>query len=54
MLLKSLLVGDKDVTIKLGAWVINYTHVKQWNGIIHPCHNFNGGLVKPPLKLLHG
>ena len=29
-------------------------NANQWNFIIHPCPNFNGGLVKPPLKLGHG
>ena len=29
----------------------NYFRVKQWYVITHPCHKFNGSLVKPPLKL---
>ena len=29
-------------------------HVKQWDVDTHPCPNFNGGLIKPPLKLKHG
>ena len=34
--------------------ISNYINVRQWHVIAHPCPNFNGGLVKPPLKLRHG
>ena len=31
-------------------WFISaYMHIKQWDTIIHPCHNFNKGLANPPL-----
>ena len=36
------------------AWINNYIHMREWDVIIHPHSNFNGGLVKPPLKLGHG
>ena len=36
------------------VWSINYVHVKQWDGITHPCLNFNGCLVRPPLLPGHG
>ena len=33
------------------AWLSNYIHAKWRNAIIPPCpYDFNGGLVKPPLK----
>ena len=35
-------------------WTSHYSHIRQWDVITHPCHNFNGGLTKPPLKLGHG
>ena len=38
----------------LSVLLSNYIRVKQWDIITHPCPNFNGGLVKPPLKLGHG
>ena len=28
--------------------------IKLWDALCHPCPNFNGGLIKPPLKLGHG
>ena len=34
--------------------IINYTHIKQWGVISHSCPNFNGGLVKLPLKSSYG
>ena len=36
------------------AWLIIYTYVNQWDVITRPCHNSNGGIDKPPLKLGHG
>ena len=37
------------------AWISNYIDSFQWNIMEHhPCHIFNGGLRKPPLKLGHG
>ena len=33
------------------AGISNYTHVTQLYVITHSRHNFNGGLVKPPLNL---
>ena len=32
----------------------NNLHHFLWDIITHPCPNFNGGLVKPPLMLGHG
>ena len=32
----------------------NNIHHFLWDIITHPCPNFNGGLVKPPLMLGHG
>ena len=34
--------------------ISNCIHVKKWCVITHICLNFNGGLVKPPLKFGHG
>ena len=34
--------------------ITNHVHSFQWNVITHPCPNFNGGLVKPPLMLRYG
>ena len=30
-----------------------HTHIRsfKWDGITHPCHNFNGGLVNSPMAL---
>ena len=36
------------------AWICNCIHIKLWDIITHPCPYFNGGLIKPPLKLAHG
>ena len=33
------------------AWMSKYIHIKQWDVITDPCPNFNGSLVKLPLKL---
>ena len=33
---------------------LNCINVNQWDVITNPCHNFNGGLTKPPLKIGHG
>ena len=35
------------------SWVNNYIDVKEWDVITHPYPNFNGCLVKPPLKSGH-
>ena len=32
------------------AWLSNYPRLKQCGVIIHPCDNYNGGLVKPSSK----
>ena len=32
----------------------NHILVKRWDLITHPCPNFSGGLVEPPLELGHG
>ena len=40
--------------VRIRRWISNYIHVKQWDVITHPCPNFNGGLIKPLLKLGHG
>ena len=38
-----------------GGWGVgNYIHVKQCDLITHLCPNFNGGLVKPPMKIGYG
>ena len=36
---------------KIKKWFSNYFHGFIWDVITHPCPNFNGGLIKPPLKL---
>ena len=28
--------------VRIIAWINNYIHIKQWNGITHLCPNFNG------------
>ena len=39
----------------IGAWIsLNNIHTFLWDVITHPCPNFNGSLVKLPLKLGHG
>ena len=38
------------ISIWVRAWLGNHIYVKQWDINIHPCPNFNGGFVKPPLK----
>ena len=40
----------KQTSAKFRCWINNYIHIKLWAVNIHPCPNFNGGLVKPPLK----
>ena len=40
-------------SICIKSWISKYVHVKQYDTISHPCSNFNGGLIKPPLKLEH-
>ena len=36
------------------ARICIYMHLKQWYEITHQYPNFNGGLVKPSLKLGYG
>ena len=33
---------------------MNRVHSYMWDIIVQPCHNFNGGFAKPPLKLRRG
>ena len=42
--------GHYDVNV---MWISNCINCKQWVVIIHPCPNYNGCLVKPPLNLEH-
>ena len=49
-----LLTGISSNNIGIMTWVNNYIHVNHWDVITHPCRNFNGGWIKPPLKLGHG
>ena len=47
-------IGGEEL-IKVRALISNdYLHSFLWVVIIHPCYNFNGGLIKPPLKLRYG
>ena len=39
--------------IQIAAWISNYIHSTLWDVNTRPCPKFNGGLVKPPLKLGH-
>ena len=39
---------------KIKSWICNNLTDLMWDIITHPRPNFNGGLVKPPLKLGHG
>ena len=34
---------------RVGTWISNYIHIKQWYVITHPCPNFHIGVVKPLL-----
>ena len=34
--------------------MVKQLHPIIWCDVTHPCTNFNGGLTKPPLKLVHG
>ena len=43
-----------QTSIRIRTWINEYILLKQWNIITHPCPNFSGVLVKPPLKLGHG
>ena len=47
-------IADKSSQRCIMTWISNYIHEKQWNVIIHPYPNFNGGLVNPSLKLSMG
>ena len=38
---------DKAQTVFIILRIRNYIYVKQWDVIIHPWHNFNGGLSIP-------
>ena len=44
-------IGKNSIGIR--AWISNYILVTQWDAIIHPCPNFNCGLVKSSQKLTH-
>ena len=49
-----LVAENRWTSIRIRAWMCNHIHVKQWEGVIsNPCPNFNIGLVKLPLKLMH-
>ena len=37
-----------------GLWMNNGSHCIVWDVTIHPYRNFNGCLIKPPLKLVYG
>ena len=48
------LISLKDITqtlVDTRMWISNHIHMIMYVVIILPCSNFNGGLVKPPLKL---
>ena len=39
--------------IKILKWTTHHLDYFMWLVITYPYHNFNGGLIKPPLKLGH-
>ena len=39
--------------IRCRVWMSNYSQKNLRYVTIHPCHNSNGGLATPPLKLVH-
>ena len=48
-----------DVSVMILAWpelghAQMITNIKQWDVITHPYRNFNGDVVKPPLKSRYG
>ena len=43
-----------SIKISVCIMISNYVIMKGWDLITHPCPNFNGCLVKPPLKLRPG
>ena len=43
-----------NIVIQIRPLTNNHIHCFKWDVITHPCPNFNGGLVKPPLKLGYG
>ena len=47
-----LMVGERLTQIE--AWISNNIHSIVRGLITHPCLNFSGGSIKPPLKLRHG
>ena len=42
-----------QTSTEIKTTVENYIHIKEWDVINHPCPNFSGDLIKPPLKLGH-
>ena len=63
--LKISYVQDRDIhhkmkknktnkNIGINSRIGNYMYPKQWDVITNPYPNFNGGLVKPTLKLVYG
>ena len=55
LLLKTFFLTEISLTIiRIMAWISKCIDVKQRDIITHPCHNFNGGVITPPLKLGHG
>ena len=40
-------LSHQRVSDQCWVWIINYSDIKSWNAITHPCPNFNSGLGKP-------
>ena len=49
-----LLINISLTSVSIRAWINNYIHIKQRDVIIDPYPNFNGGVVKPSIKLWPG
>ena len=49
-----LLRAKSKISICIRAWIVHFIHVYEWDVITDPFRNFNGDLIKPPLKLRNG